>query len=146
MLLALFPADALAADVAAETAPAIPPTGPSGPDPRPASDTAFDAASAPGSTGVPAAGPVPPSPKDGSLPSFTLAQIVGTEQEVVEVLELARAAGGTILKPAQHAVFGGFHGYFADPAGFCWEVATNPGWSVDAEGNVSIVPVGDPAG
>jgi uncharacterized protein len=46
-----------------------------------------------------------------------------------------------VLKPAQRAAFGGFHGYFADPSGFRWEVATNPGWSVDAAGQVTLVPL-----
>jgi uncharacterized protein len=72
---------------------------------------------------------------------FTLAQVVPAEDQVVAVLAAAEAAGATILKPAQHADFGGFHGYFADPAGFRWEVATNPGWSVAPDGTVSIGPI-----
>jgi uncharacterized protein len=76
----------------------------------------------------------------GAAP-FTLAQVVPTEDQVVAVLAAAEAAGATILKPAQHADFGGFHGYFADPAGFRWEVATNPGWSVAPDGTVSIGPI-----
>jgi catechol 2,3-dioxygenase-like lactoylglutathione lyase family enzyme len=76
----------------------------------------------------------------GAAP-VSLAQILPTEQDVLDTLERAQAAGGTILKPGRHAAFGGFHGYFADPAGFRWEVATNPGWHVDADGRVSIVPV-----
>jgi catechol 2,3-dioxygenase-like lactoylglutathione lyase family enzyme len=72
---------------------------------------------------------------------FSLAQVVQTEAEVIAVLDAARAAGATILTPAQHADFGGFHGYFADPSGFRWEIATNPGWSVAADGTVSIEPI-----
>ena len=44
-------------------------------------------------------------------------------------------------KPAQRADFGGFHGYFADPSGFRWEIATNPGWSVAPDGHVTIGPI-----
>jgi catechol 2,3-dioxygenase-like lactoylglutathione lyase family enzyme len=73
---------------------------------------------------------------------FTLAQVLQTEAEVTATLAAAAAAGATILKPAQHADFGGFHGYFADPSGFRWEIATNPGWSVAADGTVSIGPIG----
>lgn len=73
--------------------------------------------------------------------AFTLAQVVATEDEVVAALDAATAAGGVVLKAAQRAAFGGFHGYFADPSGFCWEVATNPGWSVSADGIVTLVPV-----
>lgn len=71
----------------------------------------------------------------------TLAQVVPTEDQVIAVLAAAEAAGATILKPGQRADFGGFHGYFADPAGFRWEVATNPGWSVAQDGSVSIGPI-----
>jgi uncharacterized glyoxalase superfamily protein PhnB len=74
---------------------------------------------------------------------MSLAHIVATEDEVGELLRQAEAAGGTILKPPQRADFGGFHGYFADPAGFRWEVATNSGWHVDADGTVTLGPVVD---
>ncbi len=50
-------------------------------------------------------------------------------------------AGATILKTPQQAAFGGFHGYFADPLGFRWEIATKPGWSVAPDGKVTIGPV-----
>jgi len=77
----------------------------------------------------------------GGGSGVTLAHNVATENEVIAALKVAMAAGATVLKPAQRAAFGGFHGYFADPAGFVWEVATNPGWSVDANGRVKIEPV-----
>jgi uncharacterized glyoxalase superfamily protein PhnB len=72
---------------------------------------------------------------------ITLAQVLQTEDEVIATLERAEAAGATILKPGQYADFGGFHGYFADPSGFRWEIATNPGCSVAADGTVSIGPI-----
>jgi hypothetical protein len=40
-------------------------------------------------------------------------------------------------------VFGGRHAYVADPDGHRWEVAWNPGWSVAADGTVSLVAVDD---
>lgn len=46
----------------------------------------------------------------------------------------AKAAGGKILKPAQEAFWGGYHGYFADLDGYAWEVAWNPAIEIDAEG------------
>jgi hypothetical protein len=60
---------------------------------------------------------------------------------VTATLAAAEAAGATILKPGQYADFGGFHGYFADPSGLRWEIATNRGWSVAADGMVSIGPI-----
>jgi hypothetical protein len=74
---------------------------------------------------------------------FALAHNVGSDDEVVAVLAQAEAAGATILKPAQRADFGGFHGYFADPDGVRWEVANNPGWSVEPDGTVRLGPIGD---
>ena len=71
---------------------------------------------------------------------ITLAHNVGSEAEVELALERAEAAGATILKPAQRADFGGFHGYFADPAGFRWEVCHNPSWRVEPDGRVRIGP------
>jgi hypothetical protein len=43
-----------------------------------------------------------------------------------------------VLKEPQQADFGGFHCYFADPSGFRWEIATNPGWRVGSDGRVTI--------
>jgi catechol 2,3-dioxygenase-like lactoylglutathione lyase family enzyme len=76
-------------------------------------------------------------------PPMSLAQVVADEDEVVAVCERARAAGATVLKEPQAADFGGFHCYFADPSGFHWEVATNPGWQVGSDGRVRISPIED---
>ena len=54
----------------------------------------------------------------------TLAYNVRSEQRVDEVLREAERAGGTIVKPARRADWGGYSGYFADPEGQLWEVAT----------------------
>ena len=46
----------------------------------------------------------------------------------------AKAAGANILKPAQKAFWGGYHGYFADLDGYAWEVAWNSSITIDNEG------------
>jgi hypothetical protein len=56
----------------------------------------------------------------------TLAHNVSTEREVEEVLERAKNAGATIVKPGQSVFWGGYSGYFTDPDGHLWEVAHNP--------------------
>jgi catechol 2,3-dioxygenase-like lactoylglutathione lyase family enzyme len=62
---------------------------------------------------------------DGSgFRGVTLAYVVRSEQRVDEVLAEAEAAGGTIVKPAQGAAWGGYSGYFADPEGYLWEIAS----------------------
>lgn len=61
-----------------------------------------------------------------------------SHDEVDEILAQAEAAGGTILKAAEEVFWGGYSGYFADPDGHTWEVAWNPGWSIDEAGHVSM--------
>ncbi|GAA5496729.1 hypothetical protein Rhal01_02914 [Rubritalea halochordaticola] len=60
------------------------------------------------------------------FPGFALAHNVTSEEEVHEVLDLARAAGAVIVKEAQKVFWGGYSGYFKDPDGYLWEVAHNP--------------------
>ena len=63
---------------------------------------------------------------DGIVP-VTISHNVRTEAEVDEILELARRAGADPVSPGQPRDWGGYTGYFADPDGFRWEIATNPG-------------------
>lgn len=58
---------------------------------------------------------------------LTLAHNVATPHEVDAVLAAARAAGASRVVEGQQREWGGYTGYFADPAGFLWEVAHNPG-------------------
>lgn len=77
---------------------------------------------------------------DPSAAPVTLAHNVTTDAEVGRVLARAEAAGGRIVKAAQPSAVGFVHGYFADPFGFYWEVACNPGIAVDADGRVVFGP------
>ena len=77
---------------------------------------------------------------EGKIP-VTLTTVVESEDEVFETMAAAEAAGATVVKTPQLADFGGFHGYFADPAGFRWEISTNAGWSVAANGEVTLHPI-----
>ena len=66
-------------------------------------------------------------PADGSgFRGFTLAHNVRSPEEVDQLLEVAAAGGGRIVKRGGRADWGGYTGYFADPDGFLWEVAWNP--------------------
>ena len=49
--------------------------------------------------------------------------IVRSEGRVDEVLNDAKSAGATILKPAAKLQWGGYGGTFADPDGYVWNVA-----------------------
>jgi predicted lactoylglutathione lyase len=61
------------------------------------------------------------------VPPFTISHNVATEAEVDEVLATARAAGADSVHEPEHREWGGYTGYFADPDGYRWEIATNPG-------------------
>ncbi|MDE2803058.1 MAG: VOC family protein [Chloroflexota bacterium] len=63
--------------------------------------------------------------------AFTVAHNVASRAEVDAVLAQAEAAGAQIVKPASETFWGGYSGYFADPDGFRWEVATGSGLPVD---------------
>jgi catechol 2,3-dioxygenase-like lactoylglutathione lyase family enzyme len=54
-----------------------------------------------------------------------LAHNVRSEAEVDAVMAEAKAAGATIVKPAQKTFWGGYAGYFLDPDQHLWEVAWN---------------------
>lgn len=58
---------------------------------------------------------------------FTLAHNVRTPADVDRVLDAARRAGATITAEPVARSWGGYTGYFADPDGFRWEIAYNPG-------------------
>lgn len=71
-------------------------------------------------------------------PGIELAHNVRSPDQVAEVLAEAERAGGTIKRQSGAADWGGTTGAFADPDGYVWEVAHNPGWTLDETGAVTI--------
>lgn len=65
---------------------------------------------------------------------ITLAINLASPAEVDAALHHAASIGATIPKAAEAVFWGGYSGYFADPDGFAWEVAHNPGWPLDERG------------
>lgn len=66
---------------------------------------------------------------DLSAPSstdFSIGHNVSSKDEVDVVMEQARLAGATIVKPAEQTFYGGYAGYFLDPDQHLWEVVWNP--------------------
>jgi catechol 2,3-dioxygenase-like lactoylglutathione lyase family enzyme len=64
---------------------------------------------------------------DGSgFESFALAHNVQSEAGVDDVINVAVAAGATLVKKPGKVFWGGYSGYFKDPDGHLWEVAHNP--------------------
>jgi len=67
--------------------------------------------------------------------SAALAHNVRTQEQVEPLIERLVAAGGTLLRAADAPPHGGFRGYVADPDGHAWEIAHNPGFTMDDAGN-----------
>ena len=77
-------------------------------------------------------------PGGSGFRGISLAHNTRTRDEADTVLAEAAAAGGTIVKPAKEAFWGGYSGYFADPDGHLWEVAWNPGFEILDDGSVRL--------
>lgn len=78
------------------------------------------------------------SPEGSGFGGITLACNVPTKPEVDAALQRAEKAGARILKSAREVFWGGYSGYFADPDGHPWEVAFNPFWELDEQGQVLL--------
>ena len=76
-----------------------------------------------------------------SQPGFsgiTLAQNLASPTAVDEAFAKALAAGATALKAPETAFWGGYSGYLADPDGHIWELAHNPFFPLDVDGNLVL--------
>lgn len=78
------------------------------------------------------------SSEGNGFASFSLAYNAQSEAEVDEIIRDLKAKGVKILKEPQKVFWGGYSSYFADPDGFCWEVAYNPFFPFDENGNLKI--------
>lgn len=78
-------------------------------------------------------------PDDGARWSgIALAHNVRSQDEVHEVIELARRHGAEITREPADTFYGGYAGVFRDLDGHAWEVAYNPGFSLDDDGNIVL--------
>ena len=64
------------------------------------------------------------APDDNGFRGVTFAYNVRSEDRVDAVLAEAERAGGATVQPPRQTDWGGYSGYFADPDGYLWEVAT----------------------
>lgn len=71
-----------------------------------------------------AAGDAGVSPEGSGFPGVSFHYIVDSTDAVDDTIARAVKAGGTIVKEAAKAQWGGYFGYFADPDGHLWKVAT----------------------
>ena len=57
-------------------------------------------------------------------PTATIGHNVDSRAEVDRVMEQAARAGAEIVRPAAPVFWGGYAGYFKDPDGHVWEIAS----------------------
>ena len=69
---------------------------------------------------------------------FTLAYNTRSESEVDEIINELRSKGVKIVKEPQKVFWGGYSSYFADPDDNRWEVAYNPFFPFDEQGNLKL--------
>jgi hypothetical protein len=71
-----------------------------------------------------------------------LAHNVRSRSEVDQVLEQAASAGARITQPARETFYGGHAGCFTDPDGHVWEIAYNPGFTLNEDGTLTLPDFG----
>ncbi|MCS0495367.1 VOC family protein [Ancylobacter sp. MQZ15Z-1] len=76
--------------------------------------------------------------RHGQFGGVALACNRASRADVDATLIRAVAAGGRALRPAQATFWGGYSGYVADPDGYPWEIAHNPGFGLDEEGRLIL--------
>jgi hypothetical protein len=78
------------------------------------------------------------NPEGSGFAGFTLAHNVQSEREVDAIIADLKSKGVKIMKEPQKMFWGGYSSYFADPDGFLWEVAYNPSFPFDQNGNLKL--------
>ena len=69
---------------------------------------------------------------------IALAHNVGSDDEVDRVITEARANGAEVTREPAETFYGGYAGVFCDLDGHAWEVAHNPGFGLDENGNIVL--------
>lgn len=69
---------------------------------------------------------------------ITLAHNLRSEAEVDALFAEMVEAGAAAVKTPRKVFWGGYSGYVADPDGHLWELAHNPFFPLDADGNVTL--------
>ena len=69
---------------------------------------------------------------------IALAHNVQSREEVHDVIDVARRNGAQITREPAETFYGGYAGAFRDLDGHAWEIARNPGFGLDDDGNVVL--------
>ncbi len=69
---------------------------------------------------------------------ISLAVNLASESAVDDFFQRAIDAGASPQKPPEKVFWGGYSSYFRDPDGHYWEVAHNPYFALDENGNLQL--------
>ena len=78
------------------------------------------------------------SPEGNGFAGICLAYNARSEEEVDEIISDLRSKGVKIVKEPRKVFWGGYSSYFSDPDGYLWEVAYNPFFPFDEQGNLNL--------
>ena len=71
-----------------------------------------------------------------------LAHNLRSRAEVDALMATAATAGAEITQPARETFYGGYAGCFRDPDGHVWEIAWNPGFTLNPDGSLTLPDFG----
>lgn len=80
------------------------------------------------------------SAQGSGFSGIALAYNARSEAEVDEIISELKTRGVKIVKEPQKVFWGGYSSYFADPDDYRWEVAYNPFFEFDRDGNLKLGP------
>ncbi len=83
--------------------------------------------------------------EDAATSVFSLAYNARSEEDVDRIFARLKEHDAAIVKEPETVFWGGYSGYFSDPDGYKWEVAYNPFWQLNTDGQVQL-PVTDQSG
>lgn len=78
------------------------------------------------------------SAEGSGFSGVTLAYNAQSDSEVDEIIADLKSKGVKIRKEPQKVFWGGYSSYFADPDGYLWEIAYNPFFPFDDNGNLKL--------
>ena len=81
-------------------------------------------------------------PLSDGFGGVALAHNVRMRDEVDQIVAAARSAGAAITREPAETFYGGYAACFTDIDGHVWEIAHNPGFPLDEDGNLTVPDLG----
>ena len=78
----------------------------------------------------------------GGFDGVVLAHNLRSRAEVDALMASAATAGAEITQPARETFYGGYAGCFRDLDGHVWEIAWNPGFTLNPDGSLTLPDFG----